>query len=1133
MKRTIRIFAVILTLALLLSLTAFAADTKKIYTESDLRNMANDLSGSYILMNDIVLSSAWTPIGNSLEPFKGIFDGNGHKISGLYITNLSDNRGLFGYASGAQIKNVCIDAQINIQSKIKAYSYIGIICGNAKNSTFENCSAYGSVFGGDSVGAIAGKSENTAFIGCKNFAEVTADSCAGGIVGRASSPKIEKCINNADVSAQNYSGGICGRIIPVSSASGDASIDSSINFGSISAKTDFSGGIAGSAESASFSYSAPVKISNCINGGSIYSSGDGHIGGICANAVFNENANVLLSTSYNFGFISPGKNSGAICGSYINAQNCYFLDNFDFCSPQSSLNKLSYNQMCLEESFLGFDFSQTWQMGNGEYRYPVLKNVSFDFTKKASLLEITTDPYVTDYFSNDKIDTSGMKLRLKYNDGTIKENISPSECSIGTCDYHLGLNRIEFSLEGVSTYLNIYCFPSIADRNKTIIENKRFIPVYSQQNFEDIAFSPDADYIFMNDIVLDASCSPFEPSFVFTGTIMGNGHSINAQIARTDGYGGIFPSAQNASFFDLTVLGRFEGKDYCGSIVGYAKDCVFQNITNNASVNATGSGEITAAGGIAGCAEASKSFSCSNNKNNGNSYVSSSSPISANAGIFGMFLTQSNASHSFSTLLNNGTITSDASGSENSLSGIIGYVFSVKGTALISLKECATHGDIISIGNGKYVYAGGILGDSYFKNYSSCELSISNSYSLGNISIKNATARACVGGIAGSLQYSGLNISYCLGFAKLNANASSLFGGGIASSFNYSGKISDSYYIPSNFIDTHATSITANKAIEKETYRGFDFTLVWQIKNGALPNLRSIQNYTALTDLAAEISIKGDLVYNQIISAQCSEPFAYISWLRNGNVIAVSDTYRLTKEDIGANLTAVATGIGMYSGSVSTKTFTAKKASQTPPENVNYTAEKTSIRFNNNDALEFSLDGSIWQSDPLFSALKPNTEYIFYVRFKESDVYCASEPICIKASTKSYSSEDISSEKYLFDSGNIYRIDLGTSVNDFLSNIFSPVVCKVYKNGVLLNENDTLSTGCILKFDFGGEADVEFTVCVDYDLDGDGMLTQNDAEMIRDHLINGTEINRYAADVNHDSLISPKDSILFRQKLLN
>ena len=54
-------------------------------------------------------SNQWIPISTSALPFTGTFDGNGHTISGLYISDsLSDNKALFMYTENCTIKDLIL-----------------------------------------------------------------------------------------------------------------------------------------------------------------------------------------------------------------------------------------------------------------------------------------------------------------------------------------------------------------------------------------------------------------------------------------------------------------------------------------------------------------------------------------------------------------------------------------------------------------------------------------------------------------------------------------------------------------------------------------------------------------------------------------------------------------------------------------------------------------------------------------------------------------------------------------------------------------------------------------------------------------------------------------------------------------
>jgi hypothetical protein len=73
-----------------------------------------------------------TPIGTSSNVFSATFDGNKNNLSGLNISVAGNNVGLFGYISGATIKN------LTVNGSVKGSQYVGGVVGYALNSTIEN-----------------------------------------------------------------------------------------------------------------------------------------------------------------------------------------------------------------------------------------------------------------------------------------------------------------------------------------------------------------------------------------------------------------------------------------------------------------------------------------------------------------------------------------------------------------------------------------------------------------------------------------------------------------------------------------------------------------------------------------------------------------------------------------------------------------------------------------------------------------------------------------------------------------------------------------------------------------------------------------------------------------------------------
>lgn len=176
--------------------------TFSISTESELNKIAEWTSGygnnfndiTLVLEKDIALScnkdditTHFTPIGIN-SPFKGTFDGNGHKISNLYVDR-AGRAGLFASVYGASIKNLTVE---------------GTVVGSSSNGT-------------DLTGV-------------------------GGIVGFSTSQiLIENCVSNVNVSSScENTGGICGYVNDV-----DSVIRNCVNIGDIESSLDKAGGISG------------------------------------------------------------------------------------------------------------------------------------------------------------------------------------------------------------------------------------------------------------------------------------------------------------------------------------------------------------------------------------------------------------------------------------------------------------------------------------------------------------------------------------------------------------------------------------------------------------------------------------------------------------------------------------------------------------------------------------------------------------------------------------------------------------------------------------------------------------------------------------------------------------------------
>ncbi len=281
----------------------------------------NDCS-NFDLWGENPPATSWTPIGY-YHSFKGIFDGNGHTISGLYIhqvvskdenNHVMDKFGLFGKSDG-EIRNLTI-TKAYVHPKDAEVDGAAIECGVLAGSTgsrsiISGCTiegvvicegyAYGGVVG-FAVGEIADCSftgkmieksgSRTSLIGgiagsgddirnCSVSAQIICEDAEdksgvhasiGGITGTLSPDNcIENCTFEGEIISGNYAGGIVGRAsgLGLGDTPAKALIRNCTNNGSITAAED-AGGIVGHVLH-TFHGSNEVWVEGCTNRGDVHS----------------------------------------------------------------------------------------------------------------------------------------------------------------------------------------------------------------------------------------------------------------------------------------------------------------------------------------------------------------------------------------------------------------------------------------------------------------------------------------------------------------------------------------------------------------------------------------------------------------------------------------------------------------------------------------------------------------------------------------------------------------------------------------------------------------------------------------------------------------------------------------------
>ena len=230
----------------------------------------------YKLGNDIDLADygsyfdegkGWIPIGKDNFPydfsyFLGIFDGNNHIITNLYINRPEETFiGLFGIVNGV-VKNLGLE---NVD--INGNNNVGSIVGATVIGTqIINCYAIGTVNGNNSVGGLIGSAANCFTSFCYTAVNVSGNDYIGGLGGTVEASHIANSFTIGNTNGNNYIGGLIGES---NSGGYTTDINNCYTTGNVSGEYSV-GGIAG--------YASWSFISNCYTTGSV--NGDVNIGGI-------------------------------------------------------------------------------------------------------------------------------------------------------------------------------------------------------------------------------------------------------------------------------------------------------------------------------------------------------------------------------------------------------------------------------------------------------------------------------------------------------------------------------------------------------------------------------------------------------------------------------------------------------------------------------------------------------------------------------------------------------------------------------------------------------------------------------------------------------------------------------------
>lgn len=232
---------------------------------------------------------SWKPIAYN-DAWGGIFDGQGHTISNLYINNNGQCRGFFGainsYSSQRSIiKNIIFE---NVQVYYNAVNYssqpVGVLASSCHCADISNVQINsGYVKGKSRLGGVLGYAGDCSLTSCQNKAEITGSISVGGIIGWCDDSQIKKCINYGNITGHSECGGLFGRI--TSTRNNQILISYCANYGNIQGQMDV-GGIIGRVLGASNVIDHVFVAGNVSKTDPNEDSYVGYLAGSIANATF-------------------------------------------------------------------------------------------------------------------------------------------------------------------------------------------------------------------------------------------------------------------------------------------------------------------------------------------------------------------------------------------------------------------------------------------------------------------------------------------------------------------------------------------------------------------------------------------------------------------------------------------------------------------------------------------------------------------------------------------------------------------------------------------------------------------------------------------------------------------------------
>lgn len=381
-------------------------------------------------------TQGWMPIGTAAQPFQGVFDGNNHTVSGLFINRTSDYTGFFGSAIGATVKNLTLEftgvaggsntgafagllkqgsatnCQVALSQTISGTGNVGGFIGHLMGSTVTSCSIQAASLSatGQNAGGFAGAVDGGTITSCSaELTEVAGEGSyyyggfaglvmynatlnqisaktnlkgtkhVGGLVGQLVNSTITE---SSHIGTLTSSTGCCGGI--VGSMITNSSTTSCTHYGNISSANSYTGGVAGWIRSS--------RIVNCGTNGDI--KGTIYVGGLGGSFESSLSAPSSLIGSHSVGNINA---TGDQVGGLVGRRRYYGdLTEEGILTEETFLNSLSYTNVDASDSgpnLTQYDDVYVYDTYDKLYQSVDVNDGSYFYCKSRSYRTIQGAPY--------------------------------------------------------------------------------------------------------------------------------------------------------------------------------------------------------------------------------------------------------------------------------------------------------------------------------------------------------------------------------------------------------------------------------------------------------------------------------------------------------------------------------------------------------------------------------------------------------------------------------------------------------------------------------------------------------------------------------------------------------------------